>query len=491
MNFSILIRIAFLSCWLIVFGLLLERDYFVKTIEVRETEILKRGREESFMGIYFQGERIGYVKNRLYKTDNQTVALEQNAYMRLNILNESHPISMDVKAELTDSFLLKHFDFKLSSPFYQMQAQGEVIGNDVHFTLLTGKEEIKDIIRLKKPPFISTNQRAYLLKEGLKEGEKIKIPYFDPISLSGKDTIMEYRGYEKKLIKGRVYKLHHFIETFSGVRINSWIDDNGKVIQEESPAGFVFISEPEFKATDIALKGKEILSAVSAPIIGRMPDITKLNAIQYRLSYPEGAEVELDTDRQQLAGDMLTVTIESLPAINSLPCSGYDNELASTPYIQSLNQAITDQVSDLVDENDPPLATARIISEWVYNNLEKRPVLGIPDALTTLSIKKGDCNEHAALFAAMARNAKIPTRIVAGVVYYDDAFYYHAWNEVCLDDRWISLDTTKNQFPADISHIKFISGETKEMIKIGALLGKLTIEVMGTEDSLEQGKHPN
>jgi len=90
----------------------------------------------------------------------------------------------------------------------------------------------------------------------------------------------------------------------------------------------------------------------------------------------------------------------------------------------------------------------------------------------------GDCNEHAALFAALARNATIPTRIVAGVTFHEGAFYYHAWNEVCLDDQWYSLDTTKDQFPADLSHIKFVEGETSEQIKIGALLGKLKIELI-------------
>ena len=88
----------------------------------------------------------------------------------------------------------------------------------------------------------------------------------------------------------------------------------------------------------------------------------------------------------------------------------------------------------------------------------------------------GDCNEHAALFAALARNVGVPTRIIAGVTLHDGAFYYHAWNEVCLAENWYSLDTTKNQFPADLSHIKFVEGETSEQIKIIALLGKLGIE---------------
>ncbi|TFG36514.1 MAG: transglutaminase domain-containing protein, partial [Desulfobacterales bacterium] len=89
--------------------------------------------------------------------------------------------------------------------------------------------------------------------------------------------------------------------------------------------------------------------------------------------------------------------------------------------------------------------------------------------------RMGDCNEHAVLFAALARSAGIPARIAAGVTFHEGAFYYHAWNEVCVDGQWLSLDTTRDQLPADLSHIRFVIGETKEQVKIGALLGNLKI----------------
>jgi transglutaminase-like putative cysteine protease len=126
----------------------------------------------------------------------------------------------------------------------------------------------------------------------------------------------------------------------------------------------------------------------------------------------------------------------------------------------------------------PPWQKVKVLASWVYENLEKKPVLGLPDAVSTLENLRGDCNEHSALFAALARNAQIPTRIAAGVTLHQGAFYYHAWNEVCIGGSWISLDTTLNQLPADLGHLKFVEGETKEQVRIGALLGKLKIEVL-------------
>ena len=137
-----------------------------------------------------------------------------------------------------------------------------------------------------------------------------------------------------------------------------------------------------------------------------------------------------------------------------------------------------EQAESIIANTTNDLQKVRELINWVYVNIEKKPVLSIPDAVTTLRTRVGDCNEHAALFAALSRSVSIPARVAAGVTYHDGTFYYHAWNEVCINGKWISLDTTNNQFPADVSHIKFVEGETIEQVKIGSLLGRLTIEIL-------------
>ncbi|HSH13407.1 MAG TPA: transglutaminase-like domain-containing protein [Desulfurivibrionaceae bacterium] len=474
-----LLRVGLLVLWAILFGLLLRRDYFIRTLETREAQVIKKGREESFAGIYFREGRIGYVKNRLVPDVAGGSHLSQEAYLRLNILDQVHPVHLMVEADLAGDGKLRDFEFQLTSPFYTMQARGKVEGTRVDFTLNTGKDEINDSIQLSQPPYLSTNRRGYLLTQNLKKGDKLRLPYFDPLSLTGKDTVVEYLDYDKQLINNRIYLLHKFSETFSGVKISFWLDDEGKVIKEESPAGFVFLAEPEFRATDLPTAGKEILSSVSVTIKGEIPaDYATRRELRFRLTLPEEGEFDLDRDRQELVGSELTVRRETLPSETAGVCEGQQEDLASTPYIQTGNQVIGEQVAKILGETQGELAKVKKLAAWVYENLEKRPVLGIPDALTTLQTRRGDCNEHAALFAALARRAGIPTRVAAGVTYHAGAFYYHAWNEVCLDGRWLSLDTTKNQLPADVTHIRFVNGETDEQIKIGALLGKLGIEVV-------------
>ncbi len=474
-----LVRTAVLVVWLILFGFLLKRDYFIDTLSQRQAEVVQQHAQESFMGVYFNAQRIGYVKNVFRQEAGGGIALGQEAYLLLNIMNERYPIRMQAKARLTAGYLLEGFDVHLESPFYRMDAKGEVTGSTVRFVIDSGKERIVDSVELHSPPFFSTNRRAYLLSAGLSEGDKIRVPYFDPIALAGQESVVQYKGRDKQMIEGRVFNLHRYVESYEGIRVSSWLNDEGLVVKEESPAGFVLISEPKFRAMQISSDGGELLSAVAVPLQGMMPELAGRRSLRYRLQLPEESHfAALDTDRQHLEGDTLTVTREELPAGGAKACPGPPSELAATPYIQAEAPRIRDLARSVTARATTGLERVRLLCAWVYRNLEKRPVLGIPDALTTLESLKGDCNEHAALFAALARSVGIPTRVVAGVTFQAGAFYYHAWNEVCLDGRWFSLDSTKNELPADLTHIKFVEGEIGEQMKIGALLGKLRIAVV-------------
>ena len=117
-NIGKFIRVMILATWAILFGQLLNRDYFVKTLDIRESQAIQRGREESFLGIYFKQERIGYVKNRVVEKNTGGVILYQDAVLYLNIMETNYPIKMHLQADLTNSSLLEHFRFSLFSPFY-------------------------------------------------------------------------------------------------------------------------------------------------------------------------------------------------------------------------------------------------------------------------------------------------------------------------------------------------------------------------------------
>jgi len=467
-------RIVITLIWGLLFVILLKRDVFLETVDIRESSIIEQAESEEYQSVYFKREKIGYVMQRYTRQAADVVKLTQEAQLNLNVAGSVQEIHLNLLATLTDKNLLQDFTFTFTSPFYTMKATGKAEGNTIAYSIDTGTSTINDTVTLENPPLLSTTRRPYLLSKNMLAGAKVKIPWFDPFSLTGRESVIEYRGKESIQIGARIQNLHHFIESFAGARVNLWINDSGRVVKEESPAGFVFIREPKFKSLKLPNTSEDILSAVAVKVTASI--VLSEKKMQYRLTFPQDAILDLEGGRQNYEDQILTVTNELQQQNATDPCGTLEESSRATSYVQSTHSDITQLSHELIDGKTATIDQVDALADWVYENIEKRPVLGLPDALTTLKNLQGDCNEHAALFAALARAASLPTRIVAGVTSHNNGFYYHAWNEVCVENNWLSVDTTTNQIPADLTHIRLIIGEMQEQVRIGALLGKLTIE---------------
>ena len=118
--------------------------------------------------------------------------------------------------------------------------------------------------------------------------------------------------------------------------------------------------------------------------------------------------------------------------------------------------------------------------------LDKTPTISVPSAREVLRTRVGDCNEHTALYVALARAVGIPTRINVGLAWVLGAFYYHAWPEVYLEEPdgrglWLPVDPTFNQFPADATHVRLLRGGLDRQAAILPLIGKVKLAVLDVE----------
>ena len=140
-------------------------------------------------------------------------------------------------------------------------------------------------------------------------------------------------------------------------------------------------------------------------------------------------------------------------------------------------------LTEIVGPGDPDGVKADKLVAWVYKNLEKRPVLSVPNALETMENRIGDCNEHAVLLTAFARAAGIPAEVEVGVVYMRGRFFYHAWNVLYLRDwgGWVTADAVLRQMPADVTHLRFVRGEADRQLDLVGLIGRLKLEILEME----------
>jgi len=131
------------------------------------------------------------------------------------------------------------------------------------------------------------------------------------------------------------------------------------------------------------------------------------------------------------------------------------------------------------DTRDPTVAARRIYA-WVHDSLRKSVAVTIPSAIQVLESRSGDCNEHTQLFVALARAAGVPARAVAGLTHVGGKFYYHAWPEVFVG-KWVAVDPTFGQFPADAAHLRFVYGGLARQAELLRLMGTLRIDVLASQ----------
>jgi transglutaminase-like putative cysteine protease len=160
--------------------------------------------------------------------------------------------------------------------------------------------------------------------------------------------------------------------------------------------------------------------------------------------------------------------------------------VAPEPLIESDDPAIRAEAERAVGRIAGTRARAERLTRYVNGLLEKKPTMSIPSAREVLRTKVGDCNEHTALFVAMARAIGIPARIDVGLVFVRGAFYYHAWPEVYIDagngrGLWLPVDPTLNQFPADATHVRLARGGLEKQTVILPLVGRLKMTILDLE----------
>jgi len=208
-------------------------------------------------------------------------------------------------------------------------------------------------------------------------------------------------------------------------------------------------------------------------------DSSQVKYLRARLSGVPFKSFDLNGDRQIMTGDVIEIAREDLPLSYTLPYSHTElsEYLQSNALIQSNDRKIIDQSRKILAGEKNALEAARKLNDWTYASLKKVPVVSIPSALEVLSRREGDCKEHTTLYTALARAAGIPTRMAAGIVYMGNGFYYHAWPEVWIG-RWLAVDPTLNQFPADATHIRFIAGNLDRQSEIMRLVGKLKVSIL-------------
>ncbi len=362
----------------------------------------------------------------------------------------------------------------------------------VDFSSGGGEQHIKFSADKKIYPSVALPYFAF--KEandnGLVPGKTLNYKIFMESLKIIKDVEVKVIGYDDIIIKGDKKKVFEIETSIEGYKSKSWLGMDGRVIKEITLEKFKMVMEEKEIAQNLEGAGisyEDILEIALVPSNKKIRDPEKLRMLKVKIDKFSRSPSILTGDFQAIEGPddksgyIFTMKRgeidEGMPIeYGSFPKEVVEYLLPSID-IESDHKLIIAK-AEKISKGLDPVADSKEILKWVNKNVKKKMV-DATSALDALNTLEGECESHAYLLAGLLRARGIPTKVISGIVYSEelDGFFFHAWNEVYLG-KWIPVDPTFGQFPADPTHIKFSEGGRKSLLDIISLIGTIKVDVL-------------
>jgi len=430
----------------------------------------------STLGIFQGGARVGRTWFSLEAVQDG-YRLEQETLLALTILGEARFVETRLSAQLASDFSLRSLSAALESAGSRYVATAETRGNELVYEADLGASRTRGAIPLTEPVYLPIGARLFVAMD-LRAGREQVFTVLDPLALREESLhIRVVSGDSRSGPDAREAWLLE--ETLRGMTTSVWVDPRGHVLAEKGPLGL----ESRWEVEEAAGGGLQPIEpfdveAATAIAVGPIDQPRTRAELRLRLAGIDAASIP-ESEAQSVQGDTIVLRRVRTEEVGTFSLPYRDGEFARfvlpTESLQSEHPRILAVAREVLGSETDALAAAQLLATWVYEYLEKVPTLSVPNALTVLDAGRGDCNEHAVLFSALARAVGLPSRVAVGLVFVDGRFVYHAWSEVRGAEGWLPVDAALGQFPADATHLALAFGEVVQQAEVVAAVGRLRL----------------
>lgn len=446
---------------------------------------------DQWMGIYLNGDsRVGYLRMRSEEVPRDGLPgyrMLLDASLETALFGTVVGMDISGDAWTAQSGERAEFDFSMDASDTHMGLRGTVSDGHLKGFLDTGGEAIP--LDLPVDTRLVLGSGMGLPSDSmpiLEVGESTTVESFDPVAMKIADATITCTRMDTLEISGESVEARVYETVLGAMTSEAWVDTGGEVLQASTPFGFTLrkIDPKELIDAETPDANSDLIQSLAIVPSG---EPVKIDASRLRVranGVPETAFPH-DPPWQLRDGDQLTMQqpdgfpVEA-PEDRTADMSAF---LGGDAFVATDHPAIQAEARAIVGEERDPARKARLIYTWVYEEIEKVPVLSVPNAVDVLRTRTGDCNEHTVLYTALARAVDIPTRIAIGLVYSDvlNGFGYHAWPEVYLGGLWYPMDPTLGQETADATHIKLLNGSISAWAQLITFIGQIELDVIACE----------
>jgi len=503
-------------------ALLVRREYFKPSaLRLREAA-LRVGPGAEFYAVSMGGGPVGYASTTV-DTTPQGIRVQDLMVVDVAALGKVQRTELATDLALTRDLRLRSFDGSLDAPGAAFRTHGTVEGDTALAVALDGGGPRPQVTRLAlRPPVVLTSLLPLQLAFGhqLAAGNEYAFRVFDPrwlevrevaVRVLAESTLVVADSAQRDSAARRWVPAHadtlrawRVAMASGGTALEAWIDRQGRIVSQDLPLGFHLERMPFEMAVENWRRGAGVPAVAGGVGGGTGADVVAATAVaagvplqaeplallRVTLGGVALAGFDFAGGGQTLAGDTLAVRRATglgglagpaprlLEARLPIADTALAADLRAEPLVPSDDPRIQAQARLVAGRERRAGAVAELLERWVHDNLRAGTATGLPDAAQVLEQRRGDCSEHTVLYVAMARALGLPARTAAGLVWLRGRFYFHAWPEVWLG-AWVAVDPTFGQFPADASHLRFVTGGLARQLELLRLIGRVHLTVVG------------
>jgi transglutaminase-like putative cysteine protease len=477
---------AAVLAWLVQMGLL------YRSIQASTTnlagDLSRYGSSAQWRGVYSRGDKIGFMVGQTVPTADG-YELQEDGRLQMTLLGATSAARLHTAVQVDKAFDVRSFQFSMDPGTGPIEVTGAIDGRRLQLTVKTPSGTRTETRELAERPALSLSLSRRLAAEGLAPGKRLEAAVFDPATLRNETMTIDVQAREVVRAAGRPVPAFKVLTKFAGITSTSWVTDTGEVVREESPLGLIVVKETPERATALAVPGEiqtdmlEAAAVVPSPP-RRIDDTAAVERLRVRLDGVDLSSDEVQGAGQTVTGNEVEVRDAETTAVVAEP--DLSRYLRPELFVESDAPEIVAEAKKATAGATEPRLVAERLTRYVNALLDKKPTVSLPSAREVLRTGVGDCNEHTALYVAMARAASLPARIAVGLVYLRGGFYYHAWPEVYVEEgrgrgRWLPVDPTLNQFPADVTHIRLARGGLDRQAAILPAIGRAKMRVLDVD----------
>lgn len=300
-------------------------------------------------------------------------------------------------------------------------------------------------------------------------GSQKELYVFDPVTVSLVKNRVLYQGRQKVRVGKSEFTSDRIDVIDPRATSKVFLSAKGDLVKVEGPLGLEMLPQPKAQAMNMDASDSKGVPDLAFDTMIRLPKpierIDEASSVGYTVRGIDLSRMPSDA-HQTVTKDVQRWSVVVHPVALGKGAATIEQAAGQKPewikpdlHIPSDQPRFVELAKEVVGESKTVEEAAGKVRAYVHGLLRGNVSIAVlRDASEILESKEGLCRDHAILCATLLRAARVPARLVSGLVYEAGALYYHAWTEVWNGTDWVGVDSTRDADQVSAGHLKIAQG---------------------------------